>query len=52
MDIQLTIQGICFEWDSEKAAANVVKHGFSFQQACAVFFDPFVHLVGDEVVGD
>lgn len=30
-----------FEWDQTKATANLVKHGVSFEVACAVFKDPF-----------
>jgi uncharacterized DUF497 family protein len=29
-----------FEWDPNKAAANVVKHGVSFDEATTVFADP------------
>ncbi len=29
-----------FEWDLEKAAENVVKHGVSFEEAMSVFRDP------------
>lgn len=29
-----------FEWDEEKAAANLAKHGVSFEQARTVFDDP------------
>lgn len=29
-----------FEWDPEKDAANLAKHGFSFLRATAVFDDP------------
>ena len=28
-----------FEWDSEKAAINIKKHGISFEVATNVFFD-------------
>ena len=28
-----------FEWDAEKAAVNLKKHGVSFQTAVLVFFD-------------
>ncbi len=28
-----------FEWDEEKAAANLIKHGISFQDAILVFND-------------
>jgi uncharacterized protein len=30
-----------FEWDDEKAAANLAKHGVSFEQARDAFDDPF-----------
>jgi uncharacterized protein len=30
-----------FEWDEAKAAANLVKHGVSFEQARQAFDDPF-----------
>ncbi len=30
-----------FEWDSAKAASNLVKHGVSFPEAATVFADPF-----------
>ena len=29
-----------FEWDEEKAAANLAKHGVSFEEATTVFDDP------------
>lgn len=29
-----------FEWDEEKAAANLAKHGVSFEEAKIVFDDP------------
>jgi uncharacterized DUF497 family protein len=29
-----------FEWDPKKAAANLNKHGVSFQEAATVFGDP------------
>ncbi len=29
-----------FEWDSEKAASNLRKHGVSFKEATTVFGDP------------
>lgn len=37
-----TLHGVRFEWDSEKAFANIEKHGISFETACEAFFDPFV----------
>jgi len=30
-----------FEWDDTKAAANLAKHGISFEQARDAFNDPF-----------
>lgn len=38
---------IRFEWDPAKAAANVVKHGISFELAAQVFSDPFALSVQD-----
>ena len=29
-----------FEWDEQKAASNLLKHGVSFQEAIAAFDDP------------
>src|SRR5262245_6437369 len=29
-----------FEWDPEKAAGNLAKHGIAFQEAASVFGDP------------
>ena len=29
-----------YEWDPAKAAANVKKHGVSFEEAASVFLDP------------
>jgi uncharacterized DUF497 family protein len=40
---------IQFEWDSAKAAANVRKHGVSFEEAQSVFYDDFaVQFFDDE----
>ena len=36
-----------FEWDPEKAAANVEKHGVSFEEAATVFGDPLGKIVDD-----
>ena len=30
-----------YEWDSRKAKSNVRKHGVTFEEATAVFLDPF-----------
>jgi uncharacterized protein len=31
---------VIFEWDPNKAAANLTKHGVSFEDAATVFADP------------
>ena len=32
--------GLTFEWDSNKAHSNVLKHGVSFREAATAFGDP------------
>lgn len=39
------LHGQVFKWDAAKASSNLRKHNVSFEQACEVFFDPFVRLV-------
>lgn len=46
MDIVYRLQGIEFQWDENKAAINVQKHGIAFEEAAEVFFDPF-YQTGD-----
>ena len=36
-----------FEWDSQKAAANLAKHKISFEEAATVFADPLGRIVAD-----
>ena len=36
-----------FEWDAEKAASNLKKHGVSFQEAATAFGDPFSATIAD-----
>jgi len=36
-----------FEWDPEKAAANVKKHGVDFAEAMTVFSDPLELTISD-----
>jgi uncharacterized DUF497 family protein len=36
-----------FEWDREKAASNLEKHGLSFQEAMTVFYDPLAATFAD-----
>ena len=37
-----------FEWDLEKAAANLTKHGVSFEEALTIFSDPLARIFDDE----
>lgn len=39
MDKIFELQGIEFEWDEEKYAVNLRKHGVRFEEAAEVFFD-------------
>ncbi len=42
-----------FEWDPNKAALNLEKHGVSFEEATSVFADPmFIAVVDDEHSSD
>ena len=36
-----------FEWDEEKARANLRKHGISFEEAVTVFLDPCSATIAD-----
>ena len=36
-----------FEWDENKAAANIQKHGVSFELASSIFADPRLLTVAD-----
>lgn len=36
------LDGETFEWDTEKAASNLTKHGVSFESACEAFLDRFL----------
>ena len=38
-----------FEWDAQKAALNLRRHGVSFEEAAAVFGDPLAGTVPDPV---
>jgi len=37
-----------FEWDKEKAASNLKKHGVSFEEASTVFGDFFAKMFYDD----
>ena len=41
-----------FEWDPGKAAANVTKHGVTFEQATAAFKDPMALTLFDQEQSD
>jgi uncharacterized protein len=43
---------IKFEWDVEKAASNIKKHGVSFDSAKSVFYDEFAIQFFDEANSD
>ena len=51
MNVKYTLHNIAFEWDSQKATANLRKHHVTFELACESFFDPFVCYLDDEIVG-
>ena len=38
-----------FEWDPAKAAANLAKHGVSFEEAQTVFDNPLAVIFDDEI---
>jgi uncharacterized protein len=50
MNVKYSLHNIAFEWDSQKAAANLRKHGITFELACEAFFDPFVCYFDDEAI--
>lgn len=40
---------MAFEWDDDKAASNLVKHGVSFELARAVWNDPLHVILPDRI---
>jgi hypothetical protein len=50
MNVKYSLHNITFEWDSQKAAANLRKHSITFELACEAFFDPFICYLDDESV--
>ena len=46
-DLCATFSSVQFEWDENKAAKNLAKHGVEFAQAVAVFADPHQLTVED-----
>ena len=52
-DVSFIHREVIFEWDNQKAIANLHKHDLSFESACEVFFDPFLVVLEDvESVGE
>jgi uncharacterized DUF497 family protein len=49
MKIEYSLHGIRFDWDSNKSETNLRKHGIAFENACEVFFDPFLRMMGQEI---
>ena len=43
---------LSFEFDSDKAASNLKKHGISFREAMTVFDDPLAATFADELHSD
>ena len=39
--------GLAFKWDAKKAAANLQKHGVSFEEATSAFGDPLSLTICD-----
>src|SRR5215210_6413702 len=51
MNTIFELQDLEFEWDAEKYAVNLRKHGVKFEEAAEVFFDP-ENRFGDAPVDD
>ena len=49
MNFEYSLQGILFEWDSNKSETNLRKHGIAFENACEIFFDPFLQMMEPEI---
>ena len=41
------MRGLYFEWDQNKNASNIKKHGVSFEEAKTVFSDDLARLISD-----
>ncbi len=52
LSVRHSIHGIHFEWHAVKAVANRRKHGVEFEQACEVFFDPFLRTLDADQEGE
>ncbi|MGH7598860.1 MAG: BrnT family toxin [bacterium] len=47
MDVVYSIQGVEFEWNTDKAALNLKMHQVPFSEAATVFIDPLSITVFD-----
>ena len=47
LDVVATVIDGDFEWDDDKAASNLAKHGVSFAEAATVFADPAAVYLDD-----
>jgi uncharacterized DUF497 family protein len=47
LDAVATVIDGSFEWDDEKAASNLAKHGVSFPEGATVFADPLAVYLDD-----
>ena len=45
----MAAMSVNFEWDRDKARANLSKHGLSFEEASTVFADPLSMTIIDPV---
>jgi hypothetical protein len=45
----MAAMSVNFEWDRDKARANLSKHGLSFEEASTVFADPLSMAIIDPV---
>lgn len=52
MDVRHQLKHLEFYWNSEKAAANMNKHGLTFERACEVFLDPLLTLFDASAGGE
>jgi uncharacterized protein len=51
MESRYKLNEINFIWDEQKAISNIKKHpGITFEEACEVFFDPFLRIVDGGIV--
>jgi uncharacterized DUF497 family protein len=50
MDVAYRVSGIKFVWDRKKSELNRRKHGITFESACEIFSDPFISLIGTDVI--